>query len=169
MFYIELILIGICLSLDAFSLAVSISLNYINKSKIKIYSFLVGVFHFFMPLLGYIFKLFINSVIYIPNEQIVIIVILFLIAEIILDKKANKTVITPFIFSFSVSIDSFSVGITLSSKYLLVSSFIFSIISFTFTYLGFLIGNKLSKKISNNSKIISISILLIVLLYNILK
>ena len=35
MFYIELILIGICLSLDAFSLAVSISLNYINKSKIN--------------------------------------------------------------------------------------------------------------------------------------
>ena len=169
MFYLELVLIGICLSLDAFSLAISISLNYTNKVKIKMYSLLVGIFHFFMPMLGYILKLYIKKIIYIPNKEIMVIVVIFLIIETILDKKESKRIINPLLFAFSVSIDSFSVGITLDRKILLPSSFIFSTISFMFTYFGFIIGKKLNKKISNNTKVISIIILIIILICNILK
>ena len=44
--------IGISLSMDAFSLAFSLSINHLEKSKANKLSLLVGFFHLIMPLLG---------------------------------------------------------------------------------------------------------------------
>ena len=44
--------IAIGLSMDAFSLAIAYGTNNIEKKKILILSISVGLFHFFMPVLG---------------------------------------------------------------------------------------------------------------------
>ena len=106
MFYFEIILIGISLSIDAFSLAFTIGLNSKSNISYKKYSFIVGLFHFFMPLLGFILKeLIINKIVYIPNKEILNVVLIFLIFSILFDKNENKELINPFIFALSVSID----------------------------------------------------------------
>ena len=44
-----LLLIGISLSMDSFSFALTIGTYYNNKKDFLLYSLIVGVFHFFMP------------------------------------------------------------------------------------------------------------------------
>lgn len=170
MLYVELFLVGISLSIDAFSLALSVGLNGNFYKKNKLYSVVVGIFHFFMTIFGFILRTFINKVVEIPNKEIFIIVILFVILGIIFDKSNNKkTFINPFVFGFSVSIDSFSIGITLNKSIVIISSIMFSLLSASFTYIGFKIAKKIKNKFEKNSKFLSISILLAILIYNILK
>ena len=169
MLYVELFLVGISLSIDAFSLALSLGLNGNLYKKSKLYSVVVGIFHFFMPIFGFILRTFINKVVEIPNKEIFIIVILFIILGIIFDKSNKKTIINPFVFGFSVSIDSFSIGITLNKSIVIISSIMFSLLSAGFTYIGFKIAKKMQNKFEKNSKFLSILILLTILIYNILK
>ena len=49
-----LLLIGICLSMDTFSLSLSLGTFNIVKKKCILFSCLVAMFHFIMPLLGVI-------------------------------------------------------------------------------------------------------------------
>lgn len=169
MLYIELFLIAISLSIDSFSLALSVGLNSFTYNKKVIYSIIVGLFHFIMPILGFFLRTYIDKVTIIPSKQIFIIVIIFIIVGIFLNKESNKEIINPFIFAFSVSIDSFSIGITLKKSILLVSIILFSLTSGVFTYTGFKIAKKVKNRFNHKSKIISIIILLFLLIYNILK
>lgn len=169
MLYIELVLIGISLSIDAFSLSFSIGLNNSNFNKYKKYALIVGIYHFLMPLFGYMFKNIVNSILFIPSKILFITIILFIIIGIIIDKKDNIKVINPYIFGFTVSIDSFSIGIALSKNTILLGSIMFSVISSIFTFYGFNLSSKLKHNLNGKSKIISVIILLIILLYNILK
>lgn len=170
MFYFEIILIGISLSIDAFSLAFTIGLNSKSNISYKKYSFIVGLFHFFMPLLGFILKeLIIYKIVYIPNKEILIIVLIFLIFSILFDKNENKELINPFIFALSVSIDSSIMGLTLKKYNLIFSITSFSIISYIFTIIGFKMSIKFKSYFKDYSKIISIFILMIILAYNLLN
>lgn len=164
---IELILIGISLSIDSMMLAFSISLISDYKINKKTYSLTVGLFHFFMPILGYLMKFFINRIIYIPSSIVLIVVIILIIIGILIDDKNNMLIVNPFTFSLSVSIDSLAIGLTLSLNNLLTGIIIFSIISAFLTYLSFSMKNKLSRFIGDRGKIIAIIILLIILVYNI--
>lgn len=170
MFYFEIILIGISLSIDALSLAFTIGLNSKSNISYKKYSFIVGLFHFFMPLLGFILKeLIINKIVYIPNKEILNVVLIFLIFSILFDKNENKELINPFIFALSVSIDSSIMGLTLKKYNLIFSITSFSIISYIFTLIGFKMSIKLKSHFKDYSKIISIFILMIILAYNLLN
>jgi len=170
MFYFEIILIGISLSIDAFSLAFTIGLNSKSNISYKKYSFIVGLFHFFMPFLGFILKLLIvNKIVYIPNREILIVVLILLIFSILFDKNENKDLINPFIFALSVSIDSSIMGLTLKKYNILFSIISFSIISYIFTLIGFKMSIKFKSHFKDYSKIISIFILMIILAYNLLN
>jgi putative Mn2+ efflux pump MntP len=169
MLYIEIFLVAISLSLDAFSLALSIGLRNISKKEIKTYSVVVGLYHFIMPLMGFFMRLLINNFFTLPNKMIFISVIVFIIIGILIDKDKEINIISPIIFGFTVSIDSFSIGISLSKSYLLISILQFSIISSLLTYIGFKIADKMKLKFKNKSKYISILILIFILIYNIIK
>lgn len=169
MLYIEIFLVAISLSLDAFSLALSIGLRNISKKEIKTYSVVVGLYHFIMPLMGFFMRLLINNFFTLPNKIIFISVIVFIIIGILIDKDKEINIISPIIFGFTVSIDSFSIGISLSKSYLLISILQFSIISSLLTYIGFKIADKMKLKFKNKSKYISILILIFILIYNIIK
>ena len=151
--------------MDAFSLAISLSALNISSSKTFRYSAFVGIFHFIMPILGYLLKEIFVRFYDINTNKIFVGVIIFIIIGIILDndKKLAKKVINPFVFAFMVSIDSFSLGLSLNKSTLLIASLIFSFLSFSFTFIGFNIGKYIKNNLEKYSKIISISILLLVL------
>lgn len=148
------ILISISLSMDAFSLSLIYGTSIIKKTT-KIYlSISVGIFHFFMPLLGYKFGSIIESNIPISLNIIASILLMILGLEMLLDKtkeddKLKKlNILEIILFSFSVSIDSFMTGIGIKSLYenIYIVSLTFSLTSLIFTFIGLNIGNVLNKK-----------------------
>lgn len=145
------ILTAIALSLDAFSLSLIYGTIIKERKVIYLLSIVTGIFHFIMPLIGYILSsMFIIKIIKNIN-YLSFAVFLILGIEMILSKDSNKSFINTtslcniLLFAFTVSIDSFSVGITLVNGNIFISIILFSMISFLFTYSGLSLGNKMSK------------------------
>lgn len=165
---LAIILIGISLSMDAFSLSLLYSNKKLLKKDIIKISLSVGIFHFFMPLLGLFFGSIILKFIKINPELITSIILSIIGLEMIInglkiEEKKNMMILEIFAFSLAVSIDSFSVGIGLSKivSNILMSPFIFSITSFSFTYLGLIIGKNIKIKLGNYANIIGGIILIL--------
>ena len=170
MLFVEIFLIAISLSMDAFSLSISISASNLYKTRAILFAIVVGIFHFFMPIFGYLLKQIINYIIIIPSNFIFICIIIFIILGILIDdNKLSSKILNPFIFAFTVSIDSFSIGISIESSTLLISCMIFSLTSFFFTIFGFILGKVINNSLHKYSKIVAISILLIALLIKLIQ
>ena len=167
--FLTIILTAIGLSMDAFSLSLVYGMWGMGKKEEILLSIIVGLFHFFMPLIGLfvgnIFISFLNN-----NCNYLIDIIFFLIGiEMIISSFIEKEIniingiVDYLLFGFSVSVDSFTVGIGLNfiyNNYLLVS-FIFMVFSGIFTFLGLFFGNKIKLRYGNISKIIGGFILII--------
>jgi len=165
---ISIFVIAIGLSMDAFSLAVLYGTLNFNKRKTLTLASSVGVFHFFMPLLGNILGLALIRILPVSSNIIVGIIFLGISIQMFFSvfKEEEivdlKGIIAIILFAFTVSIDSFSVGIGLpaicNSKITAVT--IFSSISFLFTFIGLTIGSKLNKKFGKASTLIGSFVLL---------
>lgn len=163
------LIIGISLSMDAFSLALIYGTQSISKKNKIILSIIVGIYHFVMPLLGVFLGNIILKYLVINLSIVVSIIFLFIGIEMIVSSikdDSHDFVVSIFgflIFGLSVSIDSFTTGIGLNvinNNYLEVSS-IFCIVSGSFTYLGLILGNKLGSIFGKLSTIIGGVILII--------
>lgn len=162
-------MLAIGLSMDAFSLALIYGTLNLKSSMQKLMSIMVGIFHFFMPIIGYQIGELILKLIKINPEILVGIIFIILAIEMIISLKEENNIktLTNFIsvifFAFTVSIDSFSIGIgfgAIKSK-ILIPSLIFMLTSMTFTYIGVRLGNKLKKHFGNITTIIGAIILMI--------
>lgn len=167
-----LLSLGLSLSLDAFSLSLSYGLMNIEKSKIKLTSIIVGIFHFIMPLLGYGLSNILFKYINIDLKYFSILVFILIIFSIIKNIKEKETIyeldiMGMILFSFAVSIDSFNVGMSLNylTNNIILAPIIFMSLSFTLTYIGFRLGNYISEKIGIISKVLSAGILIIICVY----
>ena len=171
--FLIVILIGISLSMDAFSLSIIYGTYGLSKIEIIKLSIIVGLFHFFMPLLG----LFFGNVIlrcFLFNVNLVVSVIFFIIGISMIisgikdeDVRIMVNIIGYLLFGLSVSIDSFSVGIGLgliSNNYLIVSC-VFMIISGIFTYTGLSFGKILNKRLGKFSNIIGGIVMIMLAIY----
>lgn len=164
-----IIIIAICLSMDAFSLSLAYGTIGINKKQTYSLGIKVGIFHFFMPLIGLLIGNEIFSIIKINPNIIVTIVLSIIGLEMIYESLKEKTInkmrpIEQLFFAFAVSIDSFSLGITLNTitnNYLLTVT-IFSTFSAFFTILGLKLGKKIKQSIGRISTIIGGIILIII-------
>ena len=163
------LIIGISLSMDAFSLALIYGTQSISKRNKIILSIIVGIYHFVMPLLGVFLGNVILKYLVINLSIVVSIIFLFIGIEMIISSMKDDShdfVVSIFgflIFGLSVSIDSFTTGIGLNvinNNYLEVSS-IFCVVSGSFTYLGLILGNKLGSIFGKLSTIIGGVILII--------
>lgn len=158
---------GIGLSMDAFSLALSLGTTNPNKKEMLRLSILVSIFHYIMPVLGYLIGNYFNNKISITNYLTSII---FIILAYELTKKDENTtilnIITSLIIALTVSIDSFTVGIALGLNNELIkpAATIFSITSFLFTLIGLILGKKLKEKLQKKATIIGIILLVLVAL-----
>lgn len=157
-----LLTIAVSLSMDAFSLSLAYGTLNLKQEYMKKISITVGVFHFFMPLIGLTIGKIILNLIPINPDIIVCIVLTFIGIEMIIDsfKEEENIKIMNYkeilLFALAVSLDSFSVGIGLeaiTNNYIIAVT-IFSITSLIFTYIGLLLGKKINKLIGKISTII---------------
>ena len=159
--FFTILLIGISLSMDAFSLALVYGMIGIsNKQKILL-SINVGIYHFLMPLIGLKFGLFIDSISFINLHIISSIILIYIGIDLIVSNfKEDGTLIISLLgfimFGLSVSIDSLTVGIGLKAitNNYLISAIIFSLSSLVFTYLGLILGNTIGKRIGKYAKLL---------------
>lgn len=169
-----IIIIAISLSMDAFSLSLAYGTLNIKQKQIYSMGIIVGIFHFFMPLIGLLIGTTIFSIIKINSQIIVAIVLLVIGLEMIYEtfKKEKPIKIMNFaeqiLFAFAVSIDSLSLGITLNTitKNILLAITIFSLSSGFFTIIGLKIGKKIKQIIGKLATIIGgLALIIIGILY----
>lgn len=145
--------------MDAFSLAFSYGINKLSKKSVFITAITVGIFHFFMPLIGNFIGVSIFDYTIIKPRYVMFFIFLLLSIDMFahfFEEKPKIRTLNPLgiiLFSSSVSFDSLSVGIGLSylCDNLLLALITFCLISFTFTLLGFFLGKILSNKVGKYS------------------
>ena len=171
---ILIFLIAVSLSMDAFSLSLAYGTINLNKKEIKVLSIIVGIYHFFMPILGMFIGSYIVKYITIGGDLIILIIFGLIGINMILESRKQQENIKKMklgemiLFGFAVSIDSFSVGIGLNniSKNFILCSSIFSIISLMFTYIGLKLGKKLNLLIGRLATLIGgISLIILGIFY----
>lgn len=170
---VSILLIGISLSMDTFSL--SLTLGTVSENKlIKILPLFVGIFHFFMPLLGNIIGITLINLLDLASNIILGTVLIVLGINLAIhyfkDETAdiNLNILGIIIFALSVSIDSFSVGLGINdiTNNYYIASIIFALCSAAFTYLGIIVGKYSSKLIGKYAIILGIFLLLILGIYH---
>lgn len=172
---VSILLIGISLSMDTFSLSLSLGALTSNK-HLKLFPIYVGVFHFFMPIIGNIVGTSIINIFNIASNILLGLILIILAVNLSIhyfkDENINISLsfITTILLSFSVSIDSFTIGLGISeiTKNSYSSSIIFSLCSASFTYLGLLIGKYSNKVIGKYANILGIFLLLIMGIYHLI-
>lgn len=173
---IFIFLVAVSLSMDAFSLALAYGTISLSKKEIKSLSSIVGIYHFFMPIIGMLVGNFIINLLHIKLNLITLIIFVFIGISMIISvikgsEKVHKMKISEMIlFGFAVSIDSFSIGIgikSISNNFLLCSC-IFSLVSTFFTYIGLILGNKLNILIGKFATILGgITLIILGLIFSI--
>ena len=174
--FFTILLIGISLSMDAFSLAIIYGIQGMTQNQKIFLSIIVGIYHFLMPLIGLIFGTILAKINLISINIIATIILIYIGIDLIISnyKKEEHITISKLgflIFGLSVSIDSLTVGIGLraiTNNYL-ISSIIFSLTSLTFTCLGLTLGNIIGSKVGSYSKLIGGIILIIIAIILLLK
>ena len=167
---ITVIIIAISLSLDAFSLSLAYGTLNLEKKKINTLSFIVGIYHFIMPLIGMIIGEQIIKLIKIDPDTIVFVVLTFIELQMLIEtlKESEKINILKIgemlLFGLAVSIDSFSVGLGLKTIYknVFISAIIFSLTSFLFTYIGLYLGKRINMLIGKISTLVGGTTLIII-------
>ena len=173
---ITLIIRGLSLSIDAFSLSLAYGLLNIPKKTIISTSITVGIFHFIMPILGMLLGNIITDTLNLDSKYILLTILILILIEMIKSlKEENKehelNIINILIFAFLVSFDSFTLGIGIKyiTSNIFIASIIFMILSSLFTFLGFILGKYLTKKATYKIKLIGIILLLGVIMYFLCK
>lgn len=168
LFVIFILAVG--LSMDAFSLAMIYGTLDLKSNMRRLMSIMVGIFHFFMPILGYQVGELILKVIKVNPDILVGIIFIILGMEMLLSLKKEEKVkmltglFSVILFAFTVSIDSFSIGIGfgVANINMLLPCITFSLTSAIFTYLGVILGKKLSDRFGSITTLIG-SVILIIL------
>lgn len=174
---ISLLIIGVSLSMDTFSISLSIGTFNITKRKVIFLCSLVGIMHFFMPLIGSFLGYKVVTYLNINVNFLLGIILLFIAIEMIIDliksddKYFELNVFNMILVSLSVSLDSFSTGLGLSAitNNILLSGFIFSTCAAAFTFLGLLIGKCSGEKIGIYANIVGVLLLVFLGLFHIFK
>lgn len=168
------IIIAVSLSMDAFSLSLAYGTLNMEKKEMKLLSTIVGIYHFFMPLIGMWIGKQILSFLPIEPNTVVFVVLLAIGIEMMIESfKQNREIsLMKFsellVFGLAVSLDSFSVGLGLRAIYSkpIICAIIFSLSSFLFTYLGLYLGKKINDMVGRiSTRIGGIALILIGLFY----
>ena len=145
--------------MDAFALSMSYGIRKINIKNVVLTSYAVGIFHFFMPLIGTYIGISLFEYTIFKPKYILFLVFLILSVDMFMhffekkEKIRSLNLLGTLFFAFSVSFDSLSVGLGIRYLYdnVLICVSIFCVISSFFTCLGFYIGKRLSNKVGRYS------------------
>ncbi|MBP5403417.1 MAG: manganese efflux pump [Treponema sp.] len=172
-FFINSILLGTGLAMDAFSISLANALNEpgMKKSSMLKIAGVFGIFQFTMPLIGWI--CIHTIVIFFSNFHkiipwIALIILLYIGTKMIIEslkkndveKSDDKTVLsfsTLLLQGIATSIDALSAGFTIADYSLstaVLSSLIIGAVTFAICLFGLLIGRKAGSHIGKNASII---------------
>jgi len=173
---LSIFFIGVAISMDAFSLSVSVGTTNINKKEKKVLAIAIGIMHFIMPLIGLLFGNQIFKILPI-NVSIINIVIFIYLGISMLIKKDNETkifkysLLNAFILAICVSIDSFSIGLTLNTftSHYQLSALIFAFLSGGISYIGLLLGQKIFALLKDKATLMGGFILILLAIVNLTK
>lgn len=174
---INLFIIAIALSMDTFSLTLSLSLISDKINQQTLFIVLVGFFHFLYPIIGKFIGATIINYLIINANKLLGLIFLILFLKLFYDLKHQKSsinninIIYIIILSIIVSIDSFIVGIGLSSlvKNIITPAIIFALTSSLFTFLGFYLGTKANKNLGTKANYLGLILLLILSIVHLCK
>ena len=109
--FFTILLIGISLSMDAFSLALIYGIQRMNQKQKILLSLIVGIYHFIMPLIGLTFGTILDNINIISINLVATLILMYIGIDLILSKSKEEdkfeiSKIAFIIFGLSVSIDS---------------------------------------------------------------
>ena len=161
MSYIEIILIAVGLSMDAFAVAVSKGLsmkkNYKNSLIIAIY---FGLFQALMPLIGYFLGFSFENIVTRIDHYIAFTLLLIIGLSMVLEKNEDSMdnkmdVKTMLLLSIATSIDALAIGVTFAflNVNIFISILTIGIITSFISFFGVILGNKFGDKLKNKAQI----------------
>ena len=156
--------IAVSLSMDAFSLSLAYGTLNLEKKYIRKTAIIVGIYHFFMPLIGLTIGNMILKIVPIQPNIIICIVLTFIGIEMIIDSFKNEdnikimTLKEMLLFGLAV----IGIGLKALTQNYILSVFIFSLTSFIFTYIGLSLGKTINNLIGKISTIIGGLVLIII-------
>lgn len=173
---IELLLIAVGLSMDAFAVSVSkgLCMDKINYSQGLKISTSFGLFQAIMPLIGWFLGLSFYNVIHSFDYLIGFALLNFIGIKMILEAKKTDdnnegckllTIKELFILGFATSIDALAVGITFSfipDTNILFSCLIIGITTFILSFLGMIIGQKYGNILGKKAHVLGGIILMLI-------
>ena len=164
-------LVGISLSMDAFSLALSIGTTSPSKKTIRLLTIWIGLFHFFMPLLGNRIGLLFSNYLLMKANYLVSFIFLLLAFEMYRNRNVEEEPkdlkqMTILFIALTVSIDSLTVGFAfgLNQDKTLLPNLLFMFTSSIFTLLGLYLGKTIKNKYQKQSTYIGIFIMIMIAL-----
>ena len=179
MFFVNSVMLGVGLAMDAFSVSMANGLNETNMKKGKMLS-VAGIFALFqglMPMIGWIcvhtiVQYFTSFEKFIP--WIALVLLLFIGGKMLIDGIKNKDsqeekhgvgIAALLIQGVATSIDALSVGFTIAEYnwiMALVAAIIIAVVTFFICMAGIAIGKKFGTKLSNKAQIFGGVILIII-------
>lgn len=150
---IEVILIGISLSMDAFTISICKGLKNNSIKNGLIITLFFSFFQFFMPLVGYYLGNMLSNIInyhsYFSSLLLIILGILMIKEENINTNNSNLDYKELILLSLATSIDALVIGLSFSfhNANIFISSSIIGIITFIICNIGYYLGKLLGKKI----------------------
>lgn len=171
--FVEIFLLGIGLSMDAFAISVCKGLNMkkVNIKNIVIIALFFGFFQFLMPIIGFYFCRSFESYVKNFDHWIVFGLLLILGSKMIIEcltEKESKEEILPlaqnklnykelFFLSIATSIDALAAGIALavsSSINIFISCGIIGVTTFVLSLVGVFVGNLFGERFKKPAEII---------------
>ncbi|KRF19276.1 manganese efflux pump MntP family protein [Paenibacillus alginolyticus] len=151
---VTIIIMAIALGLDAFSLGIGIGMKGIRLIDIMKISFVIGIFHVLMPLMGMFMgqyvSLLLGNVATAAGGCLLILLGSHMVYSSIRGEEAtsfdHRSAWGLTIFSLSVSIDSFSVGVSLGmfATDIVLTVLIFGLFGGLLSIAGLLVGRRVS-------------------------
>lgn len=165
---LEIVLTGISLAGDAFTISICKGLNNPRKKNAIIVALYFGLFQFLMPIIGYYLgnvfsERIINFNPYISTILLIVIGILMIKSDDNLSLSSKLSFKEMILLSIATSIDALVIGISFSflNVKIISSSIIIGIITFIMCFFGFLLGHIFNKKVGTYSNLVAGSILII--------
>lgn len=172
----ELILISICLSMDAFAVAVcqGMTMKYKIFSQSLIIALFFGGFQAIMPTIGYFIGNHINSYLMSFNKIIAFLLLALIGIKMIYETIKNKNscenpisqlnIKTLILLATATSIDALAVGIGLAilKAPILFSVSVIGLITFLLSLSGTILGFKFKNSLKGNTEIIGGIVLFII-------
>ncbi|OPH51309.1 hypothetical protein BC351_34645 [Paenibacillus ferrarius] len=151
---LTIMILAIALGLDAFSLGIGIGMKGIRLLDILKISFMIGIFHVIMPLMGMFMgqyvSLLLGNVATAAGGCLLILLGSHMVYSSIRGEEAtsfdHRTLWGLTIFALSVSIDSFSVGVSLGmfATDIVLTVLIFGLFGGLLSIAGLLVGRRVS-------------------------